>query len=116
MNAQKMMIAVVVFNGLLAVVVCLLALELWRWRCAIAKITRELQVHESALTLAPKQIGYALAQQRMQVVQTRLNLTVWQQRSRQLQQLLQLARGLRALLLVRSGKTIVHRSNKRMDK
>ncbi len=113
-------IAVVILNGLLAALVCRLALGLWQWRCAIARLTQTLQTHEIALNLAPKQAGYALAQRRMQIVETRLSLAMWQQRSRQIQQLLQLTlqltKGLRTLRLIRARKTSFRRSNKHTSK
>ncbi len=107
-----MIAAVVTLNCLLAALVCRLALGLWRWRGAIAQLTCELQSHELTMNLAPKQLGYALAQRRMQIVETRLSLAVWQQRSRQVQQLIKLIRGLQTLLLLRSGKTSFRRIRK----
>ena len=105
-----MIVAVVALNCLLAMLVCRLALGLWRWRRAIAKLTYELQSHELAMNLAPNQVGYALAQRRMQIVETRLSLAVWQQRSRQTQQIIKLIRGLQTLLLLRSRKTNFRRT------
>lgn len=105
-----MIAAVVALNCLLAALVCRLALGVWRWRYALARLTYELQNHELAMNLAPKQVGYALAQQRMQIVETRLSLAVWQRRSRQIQQLIKLIRGLQTLLFLRSKQTNFRRA------
>ena len=100
-----MIAAVVALNCLLAALIFRLALNLWRWRRAIAQLTDTLQSHEITINLGPKQASYALAQRRMQMVETQLHLAIWHKRLRQIQQLIKLVRGLQMLLLLRSGKT-----------
>lgn len=110
--AQEMTEIAIALNCLLAALVCWLTLGLWRWRCAIARMNQALQSQEVALSIAPKQAGYELALKRMQIAETRLNLAQWQRRSRQIQKTLQLIRGLRTLMLMRSGSTRFRRLRK----
>lgn len=106
------MVIAITLNCLLAVLVCWLTSRLWQWRCALTHVNQALQNHKTTLNLAPKQAGYAIALRRMQLIETRLSLAQWQQRSRQLQQTLQLIRGLQTIVLMRSRRQSFHRSGK----
>lgn len=96
------MISVICLNCLLAVLVCWLARLLWRWRCAISRLTHQLQSYEPNASLMPRQTGYALTRRRSQVAELRLDMALgmaqWQMRSRQISQLIQLMRVLQMTL------------------
>jgi len=100
------MLAVISLNCLLAVLVSYMALGLWRWRCQLQQLTAQLH----SMTIAPKQVGYAITLKRVQLAEARLGLARLQQRSQQARQTLQLVKLLRLLLLYRSVGRSVDRS------
>ncbi|MGB3300091.1 MAG: hypothetical protein WBA76_17650 [Phormidesmis sp.] len=94
-------VSVICLNCLLAVLMCWLARALWRWRCAISRLTHQLQSYEPRASLMPRQTGYVLTRRRSQIAELRLGMAwgraQWQMRSHQAKQLFQLVQLVRAL-------------------
>lgn len=98
------MVIAICLNCLLAVFISWLAWGLWQWRCALAQVNRQWQIYEIEMSLAPKQASYDLARRRFQLVAARLRVGQWQQRSRQIQQILQLVQFLRTVVVLRNSR------------
>ncbi|KPQ37623.1 MAG: Septum formation initiator [Phormidesmis priestleyi Ana] len=96
-RSMDVVLSVIAFNCLLAALVCWLAFWLWRWQLKIGVLAAYLQSYERDIGLAPQQMGYGLMRKRAQIVQARLTVAQWQQRSHQLKQLVQLLQTLRSL-------------------
>lgn len=99
-----MIITVIALNSLIALGVCWLAYGLWQWRHRLIVFNSWLQSTDTTARNAPRQMGYSLTLQRVQLTQVRLGLAQWQLRSRQFRQLLKLLQLLRTLLIYRAGQ------------
>jgi len=95
---------VVVLNCLLAGVILALAYGLWGYKRQLQRLSAQLYVMAQTGGLGSKQLGYALTLRRVQLAATRLEMARWQQRSRQVSQVVGLVRLVQTVLLYRARR------------
>lgn len=96
------MLTVICLNCLLAALVGWLTYRLWGCRRHLAHLSVLLQSPELSSQWTPQQLSYQLALKRVQIVQTRLGVALWQRRSQQIRQVLRAIAYLQLLLRYRA--------------
>ncbi len=91
-----------VLNCLLAGAILALAYGLWGYKRQLQQLSDLLHEVAQKGELGPKRLGYALTLRRVQLAATRLEMARWQQRSRQVAQIVGLVRVVQTVLLYRA--------------